>query len=231
MEPIEDPDERPETRIVVGLGNPGARYERTRHNVGFRIADRLASRLGRSFDVRLASGVAFRHRIEVEIEAAGVAPSGPPDEVVEPSGEALARPNPGRGIEVWCAKPFTYMNRSGAAVLELLAKCGDSQAGILIAYDDFHLPLGKLRFRASGSAGGQNGVQSVIDALGRADFPRLRVGIGSPAPGEDPADYVLAEVPPSDVEVLEEAVERAAEGAEAWARGADVRDCMNRYNG
>ena len=132
---------------------------------------------------------------------------------------------------VWLAKPLTFMNRSGRAVRELLEVSGDVDAGILIIYDDFHLPLGRIRFRPKGSAGGQNGVKSIIETLGREDFGRLRIGIGSPRAGEDPADHVLSPVPPGERRVLEETIELAAEGAESWIRSGDLVDCMNRYNG
>ena len=141
MERFEDSNPPGDVRIVVGLGNPGRRYERTRHNVGFAVMDRLAARLGGVFDQRLDTCVAFRWLLDGAV--------GSPEGGAVGSTEGGARS--GRSVELWCAKPFTYMNRSGAAVLELLSKCGDSQAGILIAYDDFHLPLGKLRFRPSGT--------------------------------------------------------------------------------
>jgi len=133
--------------------------------------------------------------------------------------------------DLWIAKPSCYMNRSGLAVLELIDECGVQVTGILVAYDDFHLPFGALRFRRKGSAGGQNGVQNILDLLGREEFRRLRIGIGSPAPGEDPADHVLAPIPPSERRVLDATLEAGAEGAELFARTGDIDTCMNRYNG
>ncbi len=230
--PPDEPDPVDETvRIVVGLGNPGARYAMTRHNAGFMVADVLADRLGVSFDLKLEYSVAAR----VEAE----------------------------GVEAWIVKPQCYMNRSGLAVREVLSRGGDAAAGILVAYDDFHLPLGRIRFRASGSAGGQNGVKSVIEVLGTEEFGRLRVGIGpapvvedssredpageerradgepvggagneAPWPGlQNPADYVLSVVPEVERDSLREALDRATDGAHDWLRTGDVRECMNRYNG
>lgn len=132
--------------------------------------------------------------------------------------------------ENWIAKPLCFMNRSGWAVRELLANCGDADAGILIIYDDFHLPLGRIRFRAKGSAGGQNGVKSIIETLGTEDFHRLRIGIGAPSPHVDPADFVLEPVPLGERDQLREVIDLAAEGADAWLRSGDIQGCMNQYN-
>jgi PTH1 family peptidyl-tRNA hydrolase len=134
------------------------------------------------------------------------------------------------GTRVDLARPRCYMNRSGAAIAEILAWKGDEKPEILIVYDDFHLPVGRVRFRARGSAGGHNGMQSILDCMGTVEVARLRVGVGSPPPGEDPADFVLDPVPRGDRDALREAVETAAEGVEFWSRGGTLAECMNRYN-
>ena len=193
-------DERPPlpVRLVIGLGNPGARYALTRHNVGFMVAEVLAMRCRAEFSVRLPSAVAAQFTTE--------------------------------HAESWIAKPLCFMNRSGRAVRELLANCGDADAGILVIYDDFHLPLGRIRFRAKGSAGGQNGVKSIIETLGTEDFHRLRIGIGEPPPFVNPADFVLEPVPLGERDQLRDVIDLATEGADAWLRTGDIQGCMNQYN-
>ncbi|HPK72791.1 MAG TPA: aminoacyl-tRNA hydrolase, partial [Vicinamibacterales bacterium] len=133
-------------RIVVGLGNPGRRYQGTRHNVGFAVADEVAGRAGAPFESGRAETLAARF---------------------------------GRGdAAVLVAKPLTMMNLSGSAVAGLAGFYRVDPASILVVADDVNLPLGRLRIRAAGSAGGHNGLRSIIDCLGTEGFPRLRVGVG-----------------------------------------------------
>jgi PTH1 family peptidyl-tRNA hydrolase len=125
--------------------------------------------------------------------------------------------------------PHTYMNRSGLSVLEARNFFKLDDADVLIICDDFNLPLGKLRFRAKGSAGGQKGLQDIIGCLGTDRLPRLRIGIGAPAPGWDVADYVLSKFRTEELPRMRQAVVRAATAVEDWvAQGIQV--CMNRYN-
>jgi PTH1 family peptidyl-tRNA hydrolase len=135
------------------------------------------------------------------------------------------------GRDALLVKPRCFMNRSGMALGEILAGWGDETPDFLVVYDDFHLDAGRIRFRGRGSAGGHNGMQSILDALETDEIPRLRIGVGSPAPGEDPAEYVLAPVPRPDREPLARAVDLAAEAVEFWLRGGTLQECMNRYNG
>jgi len=144
---------------VVGLGNPGPAYAATRHNLGFAVADALVA----------ARGMMWRRRCWRPYWLA---------EAAEPATQ------PQR-----ICKPATFMNRSGLAVADLCRRYGYAPADLLIVYDDLHLPLGSLRARAGGSAGGHNGMQSVLDALGTDTVPRLRLGIG--APEGDPIAHVL----------------------------------------
>src|SRR5690606_29246432 len=120
-------------------------------------------------------------------------------------------------VRVALARPLTFMNRSGDAVLRLLQERRLQPGDILVVYDDVHLPVGTIRIRARGSAGGHNGMKSILAALGTEEFPRLRIGIGAPPEGPDGlADYVLAPFLPEERGVIQEAVEVAAAAARLW---------------
>ena len=146
--------------IIVGLGNPGREYARTRHNVGFDVIDVLSEKLGIALTKIAMHGLI---------------------------GEGFAG-----GEKVILVKPQTYMNLSGQCVTELVNWYKAPMENVMVIYDDIDLPLGKLRLRASGSAGTHNGMRSVIGLLGRQDFPRLRVGVGKKPEGWELADWVLS---------------------------------------
>jgi len=133
------------------------------------------------------------------------------------------------GVEVLLAKPQTYVNLSGQAVERLARSYQVPLEDILVIYDDMDLPLGKIRLRPRGGAGGHKGVRSIIEHLGSRDFPRLRVGIGRPPGRMDPVDYVLGDFTPEERPVIEEAYERAIAAVECWLREGIV-EAMNRYN-
>ena len=141
---------QPQLRLVIGLGNPGAKYAGTRHNVGFMALERLAA----------AAGSSFRNQARLQGLLAEVG-----------SGEQRLR----------LLMPQTFMNDSGRAIRSALDWFGLQPQELLVVVDDMDLPFGKLRLRASGSAGGHNGLRSTISHLGTQDFPRLRIGIGAPA--------------------------------------------------
>jgi len=126
------------------------------------------------------------------------------------------------------AQPLTYMNLSGRAAAELLRRYGLEPGQVVLVYDDLDLPPGRIRLRRGGSSAGHRGVQSVIEALGSADFLRLRLGIGKPSEG-DAATYVLEVPPPPEQELLDRAVERAVE-ALAFLVEAGPEEAMNRFN-
>lgn len=136
-------------RLIVGLGNPGEKYARTRHNVGFDVIDALSKRWG----VDLTGNRKFQGDF----------------------GEGFAKP----GYKVGLLKPSTYMNRSGQSVRAVVDWYKLAPEAVLVVYDDMALPLGRLRVRPTGSAGGHNGMKSLIAHLGSQNFPRIRVGIGS----------------------------------------------------
>lgn len=139
----------------------------------------------------------------------------------------------GRGAigtqRVLLARPVTYMNVSGEAVRDLRRRHRLRPADILLIVDDIDLPLGRLRLRAGGSAGGHNGLKSVIEALGTTEFPRLRVGIGRPPLGVDPAEFVLTRFTDREAATVQESLTRAVEAVE-MAVTEGVGAAMNRYN-
>ena len=133
------------------------------------------------------------------------------------------------GVPVALAKPRTYVNKSGAAVTSLMARYRATAEDLLVIYDDMDLAAGKLRLRATGSAGGHNGMRSIVGALGTQDFVRLRIGIGRPRPGVDEIDYVLGRMARSERDKVNEAVERGAQAiAVVFTEGID--EAMNRFN-
>jgi len=132
------------------------------------------------------------------------------------------------GKPVVLARPQTYMNLSGKAVAGLVRWLQITPAELLVIYDDIDLPLGKIRLRPKGSAGGHKGVQSIIDTLGTQDFPRLRVGIGRPA-DEDAVNYVLGNFTPAERQVIQEVYERVADAVLCLLTDG-LEAAMNRYN-
>ena len=180
---------------IVGLGNPGARYERTRHNLGFRVVDELRRRLGAV--PRGASAVMRRF-----------------DAVTE-----------GLGL----VQPQTFMNLSGEAVEELHRREGAEPSEILVVADDLYLPLGRVRLRASGGAGGHNGMRSILETLGTQDVARLRLGVGCPDHAGEYADFVLERFLEEEEPKVREVLDLAADACLAWAREGLVA-AMNRFN-
>lgn len=131
------------------------------------------------------------------------------------------------GQRIVLVKPRTFMNLSGDAARYTLDRYRIDPAAMLVVLDDLDLPLGVIRLRASGGSGGHNGLNSINDALGGADYPRLRIGIGRPQGGA--VDHVLARFDTDEIPVLEEAIERAADAAEAWLRNG-IDFAMNHFN-
>ncbi len=184
--------------LIIGLGNPGPKYEWTRHNCGFMVIDELAQRAGR--------------------------------EVRAPECQALTTRAAFGEQEVLLAKPQTFMNLSGVAVVALRNKYEiEGGSSILVVSDDLALPFGKIRVRRKGSAGGQKGLKSVIERLGTQDFPRVRLGIAPDHPVAGATDFVLEEFPKRDREALSEMVARAADAVEAVLT-TGIAEAMSKYN-
>lgn len=188
----------PVTCLVVGLGNPGDKYENTRHNAGFMAIDQLADR--GDFPVQRLKFHALTHQATIS----------------------------GQGVLVM--KPTTYMNLSGDAVAEAAAFYKVDPEHILVLCDDVSLPVGKLRIRTSGSAGGHNGLKSIIQRLGTDKFPRVKIGVGGkPHPDYDMADWVLGKFVGPDKTAIDEATLRAAQAVECYLKDGPQK-AMNQFN-
>ena len=184
-------------KLVAGLGNPGRKYDGTRHNVGFDVVDLLAA----------------RHRVEWESAPRGI--------------EALvARWRTGDAV---FAKPLTFMNLSGTAVQGLLQFYKIEPPDLLVVVDDVNIELGRLRTRRMGSAGGHNGLKSIIGVLGSEEFARLRIGVGRGDGRRDLADHVLAKFGAGERADIAEAVSRSADAAELFV-AEGIGPVMNRFN-
>jgi peptidyl-tRNA hydrolase, PTH1 family len=186
-------------KLIVGLGNPGKEYRETRHNVGFMVVDEIAR----------------RHHLTL-----AMAPSQVPDALIAKK----------FGSEpLLIAKPLTFMNNSGDAV-GALARYYDVAIGdLLVVVDEVALPFGRLRARARGSAGGHNGLKSVMARLGTTEFSRLRLGVGRGDARRDLADHVLAKFEADEQSALGEFIARAADAAEMFAVDG-IEKVMNTYN-
>jgi PTH1 family peptidyl-tRNA hydrolase len=185
-------------KVIAGLGNPGREYERSRHNVGFEVLDRLAR--------RHAAGAVARARFHGVVVEATIG-----DE------------------RVLLVRPTTFMNRSGQAVAEAMRFYKLEPADdLLVVVDDVYLACGVIRLRASGGAGGHNGLTDVEARLGTESYARLRIGIDPP--GEIPqSNYVLGRFRPDQIERLEPALEEAVDACACWVQ-AGVIEAMNRFN-
>ncbi|MFM7320357.1 MAG: aminoacyl-tRNA hydrolase [Armatimonadota bacterium] len=186
----------PRSVIVVGLGNPGPRYQQTRHNVGFDLIDLLAARHRVLLDKRRCRAAVGTFTLDIH--------------------------------HVLLAKPLTFMNDSGVSVAALLRETGTAPSDLLVLVDDIHLPVGRLRLREKGSAGGQNGMKSIIAALGTDTFPRLRIGVGEPPPGLQ-VEWVLDRFPLAQRAVVDDALIGGVGAVETWIREGPVA-AMNRVN-
>lgn len=185
--------------LIVGLGNPGREYERTRHNAGFRAIDLLAEKLGCKIDKAKFQGLYGQVNYN--------------------------------GVKLFLLKPQTFMNLSGRSVLQLSAYYSIPPERIIVLFDDISLPPGRLRIRAEGSAGGHNGIKSIISEVGSQEFPRVKIGVGAkPNPEFDLAAWVLSTFSAKEEKDLRFALENAADAALAVIdRG--VPEAANRYNG
>lgn len=185
-------------KVIAGLGNPGSKYEETRHNVGFKVIDQLSESMSIPLNKQKFNGLF------------GI-------------GEV-------NGHKICLLKPLTYMNRSGDSIIPLMKYYKVDSDDLLVIYDDLDTVPGKLRLREKGSAGGHNGMKSIIQHLGSQDFKRIRIGIGRPEPGEAVPDYVLKSFRPDQQGEIKEALDRSAKACENWI-DTPFAQVMNRYNG
>ncbi|MDE0043868.1 MAG: aminoacyl-tRNA hydrolase [Candidatus Poribacteria bacterium] len=183
-------------KLIVGLGNPGRRYEMTKHNVGFWVIDELLQRCG----IRKLKGM---------------------------SG-ALAGTTKWDGDGPIYVKPTTFMNNSGEVVAALVHRFDLSFSDLCVVYDDLNLEIGVLRLRKKGSDGGHNGMKSIIRYLNTEEFPRLRIGIGTPT--YDQIDYVLSKFDEVDRVRIDQVVQRAADAVEMLIEDG-IQTAMNQFNG
>lgn len=183
--------------LIVGLGNIGAEYEGTRHNVGFELVDKLARKLSVNFST-----------------------AGGPFLIAEGSF---------KGQPVHLIKPTTLMNRSGRAVSSALAITGTTLSDCLVCYDDINLPPGKIRLRTSGSAGGHNGIQDIIERMQSREFPRLRIGIGDDFRRGRQADYVLNPFTKEQRAFIDESLDDSADAVFTFLR-TGIEQAMNDHN-
>lgn len=186
-------------KLIAGLGNPGSKYDLTRHNIGFMALDLIAK--------------TFLIPMELEKKHKAIV---------------------GKGMmgseKVILAKPQTYMNLSGESIRSLSDYYGIDPEDIIIIFDDISLDVGQLRIRKKGSAGGHNGIKSIIAHLGTTEFPRVKIGVGERIPGQDLADHVLARFPKSQMEAVNQAIDDAKEATFLMiTEGIDK--AMNQYNG
>ncbi|HEX8250603.1 MAG TPA: aminoacyl-tRNA hydrolase [Pyrinomonadaceae bacterium] len=186
-----------ENWLVVGLGNPGAAYEQTRHNLGFMLVDRLARET--NSPVKREECRALLGRAEIENQ------------------------------RVELVKPQTYMNLSGESLSCLLKKPGRDKQRLVVVTDDLALPFGKIRLRPKGSAGGHNGLKSIIGCLRTEEFIRLRIGIQPAHPVSDTKRFVLEKFSKADFETLEKVLEESAAAVRAVIRDG-VERAMARFN-
>lgn len=183
--------------MIAGLGNPTKAYEGTRHNVGFRVIDKIAQDYNIAVDTK-------KHR-------------------------ALCGKGVIEGQKVILLKPLTYMNLSGESIREAADYYKIAPEDILVIFDDISLDVGQLRIRKKGSAGGHNGIKSIIAHLGTTEFPRIKVGVGEKPKGWDLADYVLGKFSGEDAKLIGEAAADASDAVKLMLT-KDIDAAMNKYN-
>jgi PTH1 family peptidyl-tRNA hydrolase len=176
-------------KVIVGLGNPGAKYKDTRHNAGWMVLANLAKR-----HKAKAKYLVNRHRSVIETMTFN-------------------------GEEVLIVYPLTFMNLSGIAVNAIRTAFNVEIQDILVVCDDIHVHPGKLRLRPGGSAGGQNGLKSIAEHLGTQEYPRMRIGIGKPQTGTDQIDWVLGKLTPDEQVIMAATADLACDAIEHWLAG------------
>lgn len=247
-------------KMVVGLGNPGRRYENNRHNIGFRAIELYAER--RHIDVtkkqskaligqgtvdvrqliiskpkqkkkpRKANDGAIANQTDANQSGATHSSVGKTNELAKPAAEQGSERPTYRTVsaKVLLVKPQTYMNSSGESVQPLAHYYNIAPKDILVIHDHMDLPTGKLRLRPGGGAGGQNGVRSIINRLSTQDFPRLRIGVDRPPGRMDPAKYVLQDFQRAEAELFGSLADTVVQIIDTWLADG-IDTAMNQFNG
>lgn len=184
--------------IIVGLGNPGKQYDKTRHNVGFDVIDMLSGEYGISVTKAKHKALIGEGRVGNE--------------------------------KVILVKPQTYMNLSGETLIDIYNYYKVDLENIVVIYDDIDLDVGKLRIRKKGSGGTHNGMRSIVKCLGSTEFPRVRVGVSKPMPGQNLADFVLSRFRKEELDDLQIGLEKAFNAVDCMIR-QNLDLAMNKYNG
>ena len=185
-------------KMIVGLGNPGKKYEQTKHNVGFMVVDQIANKENSVFK-----------KTAFEAEVADFFSN---------------------GEKILLVKPQTFMNESGRAVGPLMTYFGVYPEELVVVYDDLDLQVGKIRLRQKGSAGGHNGIKSIISHLDSQTFKRVKVGIGRPKGKQTVVQHVLSPFDKVDAPLIQEGIAQGVDATVAWMRGEDFVMAMNRFN-
>ncbi|CAM4249196.1 aminoacyl-tRNA hydrolase [Lederbergia lenta] len=184
-------------KLIVGLGNPGSAYSKTRHNIGFEVIEELAQRSGMPVNQNKFNGVFS---------------------LVHQGGEKMI-----------LLKPLTYMNLSGKSIRPIMEYYDIDIENLLVIYDDLDLPVGKIRLRQKGSAGGHNGIKSTIAHLGTQNFNRIRIGIDRPPLGMKVPDYVLGKFGKDEWQEMQPVIQTCADACEKWINTPFI-EVMNQFN-
>lgn len=185
--------------MIIGLGNPGEKYNKTRHNVGFMLVDKLVKQFGE----KLTEDKVFKAEIATTFIG---------------------------GEKIYLVKPVTFMNKSGEAVYALLTYYGLEISDLLIIYDDLDMAVGKIRFRQKGSAGGHNGIRSIIKHLGTQEFERIKIGIGRPATNIPVHHYVLSQFEKEDAAKIEETLSIVDKAVKFYLEEKDFKQMMQKFS-
>lgn len=191
------------TIIIAGLGNPGIKYEETRHNFGFMAIDKFAD--AHNIDINQKKGSYLQ-------------------------GTGSIRSKEGDKVDVILIKPICYMNNSGVAVRAVLKQYELESDSLLVIYDDIDLPLGKVRIRGKGSSGGHRGIDSIINKLSTKEFTRLKLGVGDQPKGKASEDFVLEDFTKREMKIVEDVLEQSLSVIEDFAV-CSISEMMQKYNG
>ena len=187
-------------KMIVGLGNPGSKYENTRHNIGFMVVDKIVNEI----DINFTEDKNFKALI----------------------GSTFLN-----GEKIYFVKPITFMNNSGLAVKALLTYYNIPIEDLLVIYDDLDMEVGKIRFRQKGSAGGHNGIKSIIAHIGSQEFNRLKIGIGRPAPGMTVINHVLGKFKDDEAILISNALDKVDKAVTFYLQESDLKKVMRKFNG